>query len=237
MGTFRILSIDGGGMRGIIPLQILKRIELLTGKPIYNSFDLIAGTSTGGLLACAMTLTTKESGERLYTLDELENIYLQHGRTIFPKRFLKKPKALFFPKYSHKGLESILEKYLKDFRIDDCVKPILVSSYDIKNNIPFYFRSRDIYPISPSYSVNKNYKLKDVCRATSAAPTYFPTHYMRCHSIETDEMRYRNLIDGGVFVNNPALLSVLEAINHRNLGIYNGDGKKEIDYKNIFVLS
>jgi patatin-like phospholipase/acyl hydrolase len=234
MNTFRILSIDGGGMRGIIPLQILKQVELLTGRPIYESFDLITGTSTGGLLACAMTL--KKDGKRLYKLDDLEDIYLKDGKQIFPKNKIQNARSLFYPEYSSIGIIKVLNKYLSDYRISHCAKPILISAYDIKNNFPIFFSKLDLDPLYNKYYYNYDYKLVDICRATSAAPTFFSPHNMHCYSKDVNNMRYKNLVDGGVIVNNPALLAVMEVMNNKNdCQIYRRDF--EINYNNIFVLS
>ena len=87
MKKFRILSIDGGGLRGVVPLTILKKVEAITGKRITENFDLIAGTSTGGLIACAISVKDIQNDTQpLYTLDEILKVYVKRGKEIFPKK-------------------------------------------------------------------------------------------------------------------------------------------------------
>ena len=133
---FKILSIDGGGLRGIIPLQVIKQIEELTGEPIHKSFDLIAGTSTGGLLTCALTLQDYKSLEadtRKYTLEEIEKIYKEKGKLIFPEfnYFTKKVNSVikwFRPQFKVENFESVLTEYFNDSRITSCLRPIFITS-------------------------------------------------------------------------------------------------------------
>ena len=149
---FRILAIDGGGLRGVVPLQVIRYIESLTNEDIHKTFDLIAGTSTGGLLATSLTLQDDKSVEgnkRKYSLDQIEEIYLNRGSEIFPpsKNYIaKKYKHLqkwFSPLFNPENLNSILTEYLGEYRIMHCLKPIFVASYDIHRNRPIIFTSRE----------------------------------------------------------------------------------------------
>jgi patatin-like phospholipase/acyl hydrolase len=176
MKNFRILSIDGGGLRGIIPLMILKKIEEQQGKKIHELFDMIVGTSTGGIIACGLTCT-KDGITPYLSVDKLIELYTTKANDIFPcdKNFITKSirliKSVFKPKYSPKGLDNLLEYYFNDMMLSDTLIPIIVSSYDIKNNEVVMFKTRKAVV---SYLYNN--KLKDICRATSAAPTYFPSY-------------------------------------------------------------
>jgi patatin-like phospholipase/acyl hydrolase len=141
---FVILSIDGGGTRGIIPVQFLKLIEKETQIPIAQSFDLIAGTSTGGILACALSLGKKKhSIDPKYSLEQIEELYLNRSTEIFgtmkvpftnwnvPFKGIRKfSKGFIGPRYSNKGINKVLNEYFENNRILDCICPILVTSYD-----------------------------------------------------------------------------------------------------------
>src|ERR1019366_4055900 len=99
MNKFRILSLKGGGLRGVGTIEILKQIEQLSGKHIYELFDLIAGTSTGGLITCACTINPNKTNPH-FTLNDVMNFYIKNGKNIFPHRGIFSPlKQLFFPKY------------------------------------------------------------------------------------------------------------------------------------------
>lgn len=206
---FRILSIDGGGLRGIIPVLILKEIERRSGKPVTDLFDMIAGTSTGGLIACGLTVSDDGKNPK-YGLQDIENIYSQRGNDIFPKKtFLKslisKVSSLKNPKFSADGLQKVLVDLLGQKRISDCMKPILVTSYDLFNNeaILFKYRHAIRYP-------ENNALLVDVCRATSAAPTYLPAYDF------TYQDKKRVCVDGGIYMNNPAMGALVELIKYYN---------------------
>lgn len=202
---FRILSIDGGGLRGIVPLLILKEIENQTGKKIWELFDLIAGTSTGGIIACGLTSTVDGKTPSL-TVDQLIELYTTKGEIIFPwkKNFFQKigrgVNSLFNPKFSPNGLDGLLTDYFGEMKLSNTLKPIIVTSYDIKNNDVVMFKSR------LSGEIGWNAKLKDVCRATSAAPTYLPSYQLAFSG------KSRVLIDGGVYVNNPSMAAIADSL-------------------------
>src|SRR4028119_1606200 len=82
---FRILSLDGGGLRGIISVIVLKEMERRSGKRITDLFDMVAGTSTGGLIACGITVSDNGISPK-YTLEEIEKIYVENGKDIFPEK-------------------------------------------------------------------------------------------------------------------------------------------------------
>jgi len=203
----KILSIDGGGLRGIVPVLILKRIEEMTGKKIHELFDVIVGTSTGGIIACGLTCT-KDGITPLLTIDKLEELYTTKGDVIFPakKNFITKSissiNSIYNPKFSPKGLDGLLTEYFGDLTLVDTLKPIIVTSYDIKNNEPLIFKTRNAIWDKTLY----NAKLKDVCRATSAAPTYLPSYEMKYEGKE------RICIDGGIYINNPAMAGVSDVL-------------------------
>jgi patatin-like phospholipase/acyl hydrolase len=219
---FKILSLDGGGLRGLAQLLILKRIEMLTGKKIHELFDLIVGTSTGGIIACG--LTAMENGKPSLTVDKLIDLYSTNADAIFPKQDNKfklayrKVRSIFNSKFESGGLDDQLEKYFKDIRLSETIKPIIVTSYDINYNEIVMFKSR----LSHEYGYDTT--LKNVCRATSAAPTYLPPYDMKYMNVD------RKLVDGGVYINNPAMAGIADALRYK----YKGE---EIRIEDIEVLS
>ncbi|WP_434666520.1 patatin-like phospholipase family protein [Klebsiella sp. B345] len=199
MATRKILSIDGGGIRGIIPALILAEIEGRVGKPISKCFDLMAGTSTGALLA--LGCAKKDSnGNAKYKASDLVKIYEDRGKDIFPRSFWKGVSSvagLADETYPAKGLESVLNEYFGDDEIKSSLTKTLVTSYDIQQRTPLFLKSWD-----DKYS---NVLMKDAARATSAAPTYFEPAYISVGGSK------RALIDGGVFINSPAVSAFVEA--------------------------
>lgn len=207
--SFRILCLDGGGIRGVMPARILQKIEQQLGSPLKDHFDLIAGTSTGSILAVGIGLGKSP--------EELLNLYLENGLQIFPYQSLFSPKrlplifqyGLSAPKFSDQGLIAVLreqygEKKLTDITPDpdkfmDSLK-VLIPSYDTIGRNPVIFKSwfhHRWYAKVP---------LWELCLSSASAPTYFPAH-----RIEQDGQEY-SLIDGGICANNPVSCAVAEGI-------------------------
>lgn len=202
----RILSIDGGGLRGLVPLLILKRIEEITGKKIHELFDLIAGTSTGGIIAAGLTATTDGKNPEL-TVDRLIELYTAKGETIFPRsknvfsRTIRNIKSALGPKFSADGLDSQLKEYFGETLLKDTLKPIIITSYDIRNNEVLMFKTR-----LAQWDSRYDLKLSSACRATSAAPTYLPSYELRYDG------KQRTCVDGGVYINNPVMAAIADAM-------------------------
>jgi len=196
--SIKVLTIDGGGIRGIIPGIILDELQKRLSEDLWEAFDLIAGTSTGGIIA--LGIGTRCHGGNPYSPSELVDLYVQNGPSIFRKTVLTPARELILPKYSSDGLEAALAEFFGDTQFDTALTPLLISSYDLQSQLPFFFKSHKIAG-DKSY----NWSLAEIARATSAAPTYFPPlHLMR------GGQDYA-LIDGGVFVNNPAMAAYAEA--------------------------
>lgn len=214
---YRILSIDGGGIRGIIPGRILVELEKYineaekakgTKNPdarIGDYFDLIAGTSTGGILTCAYLCPDPDENEKLkFTAKEVVNLYLKNGGEIFKRTFWYKIWSVFGwanEKFSSKNLEKILKYYFQNTLLSELHKPCVVTSYDIERRHGHFFSQHNARE-----NIGWDFKITDVARSTSAAPTYF-----ECARILSEASVYSSLIDGGVFVNNPALCAYAEA--------------------------
>jgi len=202
--TIKVLSIDGGGIRGIIPAVILDALQQRLGREPYQTFDLIAGTSTGGIITVG--IGTACNNGKPYSAKQLIDLYVQNGTSIFRKNIFTPERELLLPKYSPAGLEAVLLKFFGDTEFDSAFTPLLVSSYDLQGQLPFFFKSHKIY-LSNDY----NWPVRDIARATSAAPTYFPPlHLARPNQDETGVLDYA-LVDGGVFVNNPSMAAYVEA--------------------------
>jgi predicted acylesterase/phospholipase RssA len=200
----RILSIDGGGIRGIIPALVLAEIERRTGQRIADLFDLVAGTSTGGILALGLTIP-KCAGAPLYSAQRFVELYEHQGARIFHRSLLRAMFAidnLTWNKYPSGGVEQVLEEYFGESRLRDAVTDVLITSYEIERRFPFFFKSRNARR-RPDY----DFLAREVARATSAAPSYFEP--MKISSGTNSE--YYTLIDGGVFANNPAACALVEA--------------------------
>lgn len=235
----RILSLDGGGIRGILPGQILvileEKLKVKTGDEkvrISDFFDLIAGTSTGGILACALLCPDPENPARpRFTAQEVVNLYLERGDEIFSIPFFHKVKTgggTLDEKYPTDELEKALNDYFNGLKLSQLLKPCLITSYDIQRRQAHFFTSHDALQ-----KEGWDYYVKDVARATSAAPTYFD-----CADIKSLTGISYPLIDGGVFVNNPAICAYAEVHHKFNvtakqmaiLSIGTGYEKKSYEY-------
>jgi patatin-like phospholipase/acyl hydrolase len=200
----RILSIDGGGIRGIIPAVLLAEIEKRTGQSIASLFDLIAGTSTGGILALGLSVP-KNPGGPLYAASQLLEMYEHQGRRIFFRRLPRRAVAwrnLWRPKYSAAGIEGVMLAYFGESRLRDATTDLLITSYEIERSLPFFFRSA----IARERS-DYDFPARHAARATSAAPTYFEPMKLPSGTFTG----HYTLIDGGVFANNPAACALVEA--------------------------
>ena len=216
MKKIRILSIDGGGMRGIIPGTVLVYLEnqliKQTGNPnsrIADYFDLVVGTSTGGILS-SFYLTPNPLSDPLepsarFSAQEALSFYVEKGNQIFnqSKKFnWFGARGLFnAARYSAVTFERELDTLFENLKMSQLLKPCVIMTYDMKAKAAFFFNSRE------NSSKRREFYLKDVLRSTSAAPTYFSP--AKIQNLITGE-RMCN-IDGGVFANNPALCAYAEA--------------------------
>lgn len=202
---FKVLSIDGGGIRGVIPGVLLRHLETRTGRPISELFDLIVGTSTGGILAAGLA-APDGAGKPKFSAAAMLDLYVTRGHEIFQRSFWRGVTSLAGitdERYPHGPLEMILRDYLQDSRLSDCIVPVLMTAYDIERREPYFFKSRRAREFE-----DRNHLLRDVARATSAAPTYFEPAAVRSRAANPTR---RVLVDGGVFANNPAMCAFAEA--------------------------
>lgn len=208
--TFRILSIDGGGIRGILPGMILTALEnkliARTGDPdtrLADYFDLFSGTSTGGILTLGYLCPGSNNRPR-YAARDVVDIYLDEGDEIFSVPLFKKissANGILDEKYPADELEEALANKFGDVRLSELLKPCLISSYDVRRRTPTFFKQHK--------AVNdpkRDFYIRDVARATSAAPTYFEL----AHVTSRGKTRHP-LVDGGVIANDPSLCAYAEA--------------------------
>ncbi len=210
-GTVRILSIDGGGIRGLIPAVLLEWLEARTGRPISETFHLIAGTSTGGILAAGLCAPRIDGGARFSAAD-LVGFYLDDGPEIFHRSLWHGVSSLggtVDEKYPADALERVLQRRFGDLSLSQARTELLITSYDLERRNPHFFKSwkaRGERLRGRESAAQREFRLRDVARATSAAPTYFEPAWIRNAAGE-----YFALVDGGVFANNPAMCAVASA--------------------------
>lgn len=238
--TFKILSLDGGGIRGVMSARILQEIEQQIqqrkGQSLQEYFDLVAGTSTGALIAGAII-----SG---MNSNQIIDIYQNEGLEIFPYQSRFSPKrlpliskyGLSAPKFSNEGLINVMKKYLVKnqvpIKIKDVVKPnILIVAYDMSKDEPWFFNNNNNNIFSQWYS---NLPLWEICVSSASAPTYFPPYELKNQGESSPH------IDGGVAANNPTLAAVAYAIKlgHKLeeisvLSIGTGETKKSYKFAEI----
>ena len=200
----KVLSIDGGGIRGIIPAMVLAEIERRTGKRIAEMFDLIAGTSTGGILALGLTKPGQDGGPE-YSAKTLIELYEAEGGKIFSIPVWHRIHSgwgVAEEEYPATGIEEVALKYFGEVRLAQAYKEVMVTAYEIEKRGPWFFKRR--HALDPARGFNPF--MREVARATSAAPTYFEPLQLKVGS--EGNLAF---IDGGVHSNNPAMCAYVEA--------------------------
>lgn len=209
----RILSLDGGGIRGIIPAVILQHVEdyLAKKKPgtrLADHFDMIAGTSTGGILACIYLKPGDDLTKSEYSAEDAFNFYYNNGTEIFNDSKLSGWKRIWglgnATEFSPKVLEDKLKYYFKDLKISELRKPCLVTTYNMLAKSAFFFTSFED-------RTKREFYVRDVARSTSAAPTYFPPAKINNLALNSGKPYDMINLDGGVFANNPLMCAYAEA--------------------------
>jgi patatin-like phospholipase/acyl hydrolase len=201
----KVLSIDGGGIRGIIPAMVLAEIERRTGKPISELFDLVAGTSTGGILALGLTKPGRDSKPQ-FSAERLIELYESEGGKIFDRPVwhrIQSVGSLAEEKYPATGIEEVAQKYFGDRRLAEALTEVLVTAYEIEGRAAWFFKRRHARDENRE---GDNFLMREIARATSAAPTYFEPFL-----VEGGPHDKCALIDGGVHSNNPAMCAYVEA--------------------------
>lgn len=196
---FRILSLDGGGIRGIFPASVLAELEqrFCAGRLVSEYFDLIAGTSTGGIIALGLGAGLSAS--------EMKALYVERGQEIFPERkrsglrnlasFLRQ--AVLY-RYNRDAITSILRETLGDKLLGESVNRLCIPAFDGTHSEVFVYKT----PHHEDYRFDRFEKMINIGLATSAAPTFFQPFKNAGYQ----------LVDGGVWANNPIMLAVIEAL-------------------------
>lgn len=196
--AFQILSLSGGGFLGLYTATVLAELEERSGKPLNQCFDLIAGTSIGGIIALGLSAGRPAS--------DIRDAFIEHGPRIFPGaqpktktawllRFARNvPKPLYGAAPLHDTVEQIVGR---DTRMSDLARPVVIPSVNLTKGGPKVFKTGH----HPRFVLDWRLKVADVALATSAAPTYFPAHRIG------DEL----FADGGMFANSPDMIAMHEA--------------------------
>jgi patatin-like phospholipase/acyl hydrolase len=232
----KILSIDGGGIRGIIPAFILKNLEMrLKTKKLSECFDVMAGTSTGGIIVLLLNAPDTK-GRPKYSALDVYQIYKSFGSKAFyqsPWQYIKSFNGWLDEKYSSSNIENLLSSYFLDIPLSSSITNVVIPSYDIGSNKPIFFNTE-----KSKKNNEHNFYMKDVARATSAAPTYFKPAKIK--DFTNQEYIF---VDGGVTTNNPTLDAWIYARefygkDHEYLIISIGTGTSYgTSDKNIYISS
>jgi uncharacterized protein len=201
VAKYRILSLDGGGLRGLITVRLLQQLNQAPNtKGWLDKVDLIAGTSTGGILALGIAANK--------TLEEMANIYIKEGPKIFDDSFWDNLRDLgksVGADYSNKALKKTLINTFGNQTLGSLTKKVTIPTFDLDNESPDSKKRTWKPKIFHNFAGNDSdakFLLSNVALYTSAAPTYFPSA--------------DGYIDGGVFANNPSMVAMVQAISQRN---------------------
>lgn len=229
-----ILTVDGGGIKGVIPARFIQHIESKLKKPSYQLFDIIGGTSTGGIISAALTTPEKSTG-RPYTAEQIVNIYQRDGHKIFLAQDCKIEQCATY--YANNGKGGGIEPYMQSMYGQ---KVSLLNSHNMMQSLP---GNRVKHMFTTSYIVNnshdkastpkrginfgpylfnwfdavntpttQNYFVWEAARATSAAPTFFPIAHVGGGDAPRSSGSTKWVVDGGTMSNNPAIWGVTESL-------------------------
>ncbi|KAJ8546139.1 hypothetical protein K7X08_018722 [Anisodus acutangulus] len=220
-----VLSVDGGGIRGVIPGTLLafleSKLQELDGPNarVADYFDVVAGTSTGGLITTMLTAPNKDN-RPLYQAKDISNFYMEHGPQIFPQS--RRNSLLGGPKYDGKYLRTIINLILGNLTMKQTLTNTVIPTFNQLS--------------SAKANISKNAQLSDICLSTSAAPTYFPVHYFETKDAQ-GKIRTFDLVDGGVAANNPTLMAITHVSKQIMTGNFQYEDMENMDCKKMLVLS
>ena len=218
MKTRFVLSIDGGGVRGIVAAVLLDSLEgelrnAGVDLPVSDVFDVISGTSTGAIIAAGLSSRGPEKGRPLVTPADLRDLFRQHAKTIFPPRhllalpFFRQLRQLFGPLYSAAPLQRLLDRMLQDQTFLNPRRNVLITAYSVDPREAVFFRGGPHTPPGDPLCTGA-VRMADAVVGSAAAPTFFPPHRI----VNPKTQWQRTVIDGGVFINDPAVAGFAEAL-------------------------
>lgn len=192
--ALQVLALDGGGAKALFTINVLARLEQDLGVRIVDSFDLIAGTSAGGILALSLGagLTPAEIADRYESMTASVFPPNRRSVTAWPRRLRR-------PQYDNEALVAALRDVFEDRLLGESAKPLVVPSWDTRTGEVHLFKTPHHSRLTRDWRV----PMRDVARATSAAPTFFAP-------AEVDD---QHLIDGGIWANNPSVVAIAEAVS------------------------
>lgn len=201
MPKFRVLSLSGGGIRGLYTASFLAEVEHLSGKKFADHFDLIVGTSTGGLIAIAIGLGN--------SVGSIRDFYKTNGPAIFPAGKIPRRwqfwKQIGYPKHDEAALETLIKQCVGAERtIGDSRRPLVVNAFHAAGGKPICFKTRH----HDDFKKDHSRKAWEVAMATSAAPVFYRAFQAADGS---------DYVDGGVWANCPVLVGAIEAIDRFNI--------------------
>lgn len=192
---FKILSIDGGGIKGLFSAQVLAKFETVFKTYISDQFDLICGTSTGGIIALAASAQIPMSDVVRFYKEKGPIIFAQKKKGYWGRKFLKFKQICYKGKYDNKELKKALVEVFGNRKISESSNLLCIPAFDIIQATPRVFK-KDYN----KFTEDNRKTYVDVALATSAAPTYLPIYNM-------ESSQY---VDGGVWANNPSLVGLME---------------------------
>lgn len=206
-----LLSLSGGGFRGIIHAYALSRLETLFGASIINIFNAVSGTSTGALVAFGIGIPDPERpGVPLYSASDVLKLYLDEREHIFQKPGLSKRimsvKGLWGPKYSIIGMEESFKNSYRSYRMSDLLIPAFIPAVEVLQGKGAHIFSSTKARVNDA----KDYLIWHVARATTAAPSFFESKELAADANGNDGESILNFWDGGLFANNPAEVALIE---------------------------
>jgi patatin-like phospholipase/acyl hydrolase len=206
--TVRVLSVDGGGIRGLIPALVLAELEQRAGRAVSALFDVLAGTSKGGILALALS-RPGEHGRPAWRAQDLVELYEVWGPKIFSRTIwqrIRSAEGALDEKYRAADFDEMLERYFGETRLAEALNDVLITAYDTERRVPFIFKSA-----KARERADDDFPMRLAARATASAPTYFEPLRLETGTVG----QYYSLIDGGVFANNPAMCAYAEVRRRR----------------------
>jgi predicted acylesterase/phospholipase RssA len=202
----KILSIDSGGIRGIIPAIILAEIEERAGQPVCNLFDFFAGTSTGGMLVLGLNCPDPAlRSSPLCSATEVARLFHAWGSRVFGNK-LAKADQLLSEKNSEDRIEEMLREYFGNARLSHSIKPTMVTAFDLAAGQPFFFNSARTVR-----NLGRDVFMWQAARATTAVPTHFAPFRLPASRSPFSHSQEVQLVDGSLFASNPAMCALAEA--------------------------